>query len=103
MNRIFCALLLILSLAGCKKKLTEAEQKQLRVELEQAVPKNNVRGFLTEYGQENPETEVLISTSLGKMKVKLYEDTPLHRANFVRLVKGGYYDNTIFYRILRGL
>lgn len=102
MNRLLPVFLLLLALAACKKKLTPAEQKQLRYDLEAEVPKGNVRAFLTEYGNENPETEVLISTSLGRIKVKLYEDTPLHRANFIRLVKGGYYDNTAFYRILRG-
>ena len=102
MNRLLCALCLILTFAGCKKKLTVSEQKKLRHKLEAEVPKGRVREFLTVYGQDNPETEVLISTSLGNLKVKLYEDTPLHRANFIRLVKGGYYDNTAFYRILRG-
>jgi cyclophilin family peptidyl-prolyl cis-trans isomerase len=102
MNRLFYGLFLLFALAGCQKKVTPEEQKKLRYELEAGVPQNNVRTFLTEYGAENPETEVLIATSLGKMKVKLYEDTPLHRANFIRLVKGGYYDNTVFYRILRG-
>ncbi len=102
MNRLLWALCIFLTLFGCKKKMTAADQKKLRHELEAAVPKNNVRQFLTEYGKENPETEVLITTSLGHIKVKLYEDTPLHRANFIRLVKGGYYDNTAFYRILRG-
>ena len=102
MNRLLLALFLFLPLLACKKQLTPAEQKQLRHNLEAEVPKENVRAFLTAYGKENPETEVLISTSLGKIKVKLYEDTPLHRANFVRLVKGGYYNNTAFYRILRG-
>ncbi|MBK0403219.1 peptidylprolyl isomerase [Adhaeribacter sp. BT258] len=102
MNRIFYGFLLLLALTGCREKRTPEDQKKLRHELEAEVPKAKVREFLTEYGQENPETEVLISTSLGKMKVKLYEDTPLHRANFIRLVKGGYYDNTVFYRILRG-
>src|SRR5688572_19456524 len=101
MNRLLYGFCLLLFLVSCKKKLTVEGQKKLRHEIEAEVPKNNVRGFLTEYGQKNPETEVLISTSLGKMKVKLYEDTPLHRANFIRLVKGGYYDNTVFYRILR--
>src|SRR5688572_21257669 len=102
MNRLLYGFCLLLLLVSCKKKLTVADQKKLRHELEAEVPKHNVRAFLTEYGQANPETEVLISTSLGKMKVKLYEDTPLHRANFIRLVKGGYYNNTAFYRILRG-
>ncbi|WP_191906963.1 peptidylprolyl isomerase [Adhaeribacter soli] len=102
MNRLFYAFLLLFALLGCHKESTPEEQKELRRQLEAEVPKDKVREFLTEYGKENPETEVLISTSLGKMKVKLYEDTPLHRANFIRLVKGGYYDNTVFYRILRG-
>jgi cyclophilin family peptidyl-prolyl cis-trans isomerase len=101
MNRLFCAILLLFACWGCQKQPTPAEQKELRRQLEQEVPKNKVREFLTVYGKENPETEVLIATSLGKIKVKLYEDTPLHRANFIRLVKGGYYNNTVFYRILR--
>ena len=102
MNRLFYGLFLLLVVCGCREKLTPEDQKKLRHELEAEVPKDKVREFLTEYGQQNPETEVLISTSLGKIKVKLYEDTPLHRANFIRLAKEGYYDNTVFYRILRG-
>lgn len=61
----------------------------------------NATELLTRFGQENPETLVTISTSLGVIKVRLYTDTPLHRANFVRLAKMGFYDNTIFYRVLR--
>jgi cyclophilin family peptidyl-prolyl cis-trans isomerase len=101
MDRIFYAFLLILFCVSCSKKTTPEEQKELRQQLEAEVPKEKVWEFLTRYGQENPETEILISTSLGSIKVQLYEDTPLHRANFVRLVKGGYYDNTVFYRILK--
>jgi cyclophilin family peptidyl-prolyl cis-trans isomerase len=61
----------------------------------------NVREELLKFGRENPETIVLISTSLGKIKVKLYQQTPLHRANFIRLVKMGFYDNTVFHRVLK--
>ena len=61
----------------------------------------NATELLTKFGQENPETMVTISTSMGIIKVRLYKDTPLHRANFVRLAKMGFYDNTIFYRVLR--
>ncbi|MDQ4139784.1 MAG: peptidylprolyl isomerase [Bacteroidota bacterium] len=61
----------------------------------------NATEILTKFGQENPETLATISTSMGKIKVRLYKDTPLHRANFVRLAKMGFYDNTIFYRVLR--
>ena len=45
---------------------------------------------------------MLISTNFGDIKVKLYKETPLHRANFIRLIKRGYYDNTLFYRVVPG-
>jgi len=61
----------------------------------------NVKEELQKFGRENPETVVLISTSLGEIKVKLYPETPLHRANFIRLVKMGFYDKTVFHRVLK--
>jgi peptidyl-prolyl cis-trans isomerase B (cyclophilin B) len=61
----------------------------------------NAREELLKFGRENPETVVLISTSMGEIKVKLFEDTPLHRANFIRLVKMGFYDKTVFHRVLK--
>lgn len=47
------------------------------------------------------ETEILIETSMGDIKVKLYNDTPGHRDNFIRLAKAGAYDNILFHRIIR--
>ncbi len=35
------------------------------------------------------------------MKVKLYDDTPIHRDNFIRLAKSGHYDGTLFYRVIK--
>jgi len=64
------------------------------------VTKENLREVLTTYGKNNPENEVLIETSFGNIHLKLYEDTPLHRANFVKLIKDGYYDESDFYRIV---
>jgi cyclophilin family peptidyl-prolyl cis-trans isomerase len=55
---------------------------------------------LTKYGQENPETQVAIETSFGTIQLKLYDNTPLHRANFVKLIKEDYYNNADFYRIV---
>jgi len=64
------------------------------------VTKDNLREVLTAYGKDNPENEVLIETSFGNIRLKLYEETPLHRANFVKLIKDGYYDESLFYRIV---
>ena len=46
------------------------------------------------------ETVVLMETSLGNIKVKLYDETPAHRDNFVKLVNEGYYDGTLFHRVI---
>ena len=42
-----------------------------------------------------------IHTSLGDIKVKLYDDTPIHRDNFLRLVREGYYDGVLFHRVIK--
>ncbi len=55
---------------------------------------------LTQYGSENKETLVLLKTPKGNMKIRLYENTPLHRANFIRLIKNNYYHETVFYRVV---
>lgn len=44
---------------------------------------------------------VLIETSLGDITVVLYEDTPLHRDNFIKLVKDGYYKDKNFHRVIK--
>ena len=43
---------------------------------------------------------VKIETSYGDMVVKLYNETPLHRDNFIKLVKDGTYDGLIFHRVI---
>ena len=48
------------------------------------------------------ETEVKIETSMGDIIVKLYNDTPKHRDNFIKLVKAGVYDNILFHRVVKG-
>ncbi len=45
--------------------------------------------------------EVLISTSEGDIKVRLYDDTPLHRDNFLKLAREGYYDGVLFHRVIK--
>jgi cyclophilin family peptidyl-prolyl cis-trans isomerase len=48
------------------------------------------------------EQEVLIVTRFGKVVVKLYNETPQHRDNFIKLVKLGFYDSLLFHRIIPG-
>ncbi len=66
------------------------------------IPQEQLIPFLTQYGKENPENRVRIITNFGNIEVMLYRDTPLHRANFIMLVKKGYFDNTFFHRVAPG-
>lgn len=43
-----------------------------------------------------------IKTSLGDIKIRLYDDTPLHRDNFLKLAKEGFYDGVLFHRVIDG-
>ena len=45
--------------------------------------------------------KVKIETKLGNIIVRLYDATPIHRDNFVKLVKEGYYDGTLFHRVIK--
>ena len=46
-------------------------------------------------------SKVKISTTLGDITVRLYDETPLHRDNFLKLAKEGYYDGTLFHRVIK--
>jgi cyclophilin family peptidyl-prolyl cis-trans isomerase len=51
--------------------------------------------------QGEKETRVLISTAYGDIKLKLYNETPGHRDNFIKLVKEGFYDSLLFHRVIQ--
>ena len=46
------------------------------------------------------ETMVVIKTSMGTIKAKLYNDTPQHRDNFLKLVNEGWYNGSPFHRVI---
>ena len=54
---------------------------------------------MTAQAQEK-ETLVLIKTTKGDITVKLYNDTPLHRDNFIKLISEGWYENSPFHRVI---
>ncbi|MEI6048307.1 MAG: peptidylprolyl isomerase [Bacteroidota bacterium] len=49
----------------------------------------------------NDKTVVLMKTTLGDIKIKLYDDTPIHRDNFIKLINSGFYDGISFHRIIK--
>ena len=49
---------------------------------------------------EEKDTVVLLHTTEGNIKIKLYGNTPIHRDNFVTHVKDGVYDSVLFHRVI---
>ena len=65
------------------------------------ITNENVVERLTAYGKANPETVVDVYTDKGKIRIKLFEDTPLHRANFILYAKSGYFEHCLFSRVAK--
>lgn len=122
MRRLLFFVLLLIFMASCdskapaKKEATAPEKKEVKKSVEKkkakkeepkkvetdTINKDNKVEFLTAYGKLNPETVVLFETRLGNIKIKLYKDTPLHRASFIFLTKTGYFSTTCFHRVVPG-
>lgn len=89
MKRIIFALSMAVMLMACDN---EAAKQQ----------KSTTTGFeVKDLNTASPDCDqyVLLSTSLGDIKIKLYREAPQHRKNFINLVMNGYYDGQIFYRV----
>ncbi len=106
-NLLLFTILILLFSCG-EEKTPTIEKKQIVKKEKKITPKKpvynlindkNVVERLSEYGKNNPETIVDIYTSKGKIRVKLFKDTPLHRANFILLVKSGFLTNAYFSRV----
>ena len=80
----FVALIATLLLGACQNQKKEAPQAE-------PVDTDTVIVDADQY--------LLMETSEGNITFKLYRETPLHRHNFVKLARKGYYDNQQFYRI----
>jgi peptidylprolyl isomerase len=70
-------------------------------ELKPIISQKNVVSFLTEYASKNKENNILIKTRLGNIHIHLFNETPLHRANFILLTKEGYFNTSCFHRVVK--
>lgn len=62
---------------------------------------NNVEMTAETNKSEIPAGPTLdIATTAGNIKIRLYDDTPLHRDNFLKLAKEGFYDGVLFHRVI---
>ncbi len=110
-HRVLSIQVLIVSISSCGQGRPQAETKNAPVNRIESVEQNlkpkevwprrgQIREYFTEYGAKNTEFKVKLKTRLGDIIIELYEDTPLHRANFIHHIKRGLYERTIFYRVI---
>ena len=88
----------LLAMASCNQA---TEQTDTATEEKKTSPlahltHDNIDADLAAYAKENPDSIAVIGTRHGEIKVRLFKDVPLHRANFVRLAKTGFYDQGEF-------
>lgn len=53
------------------------------------------------HSQQNERCEVMFETNYGNIIFQLYNETPLHRDNFIKLVDSHYYDKMLFHRVIK--
>lgn len=53
-------------------------------------------------GPKNNGCDAIIETDFGTMRVILYDETPKHKENFLKLAGEGYYDDLLFHRVIEG-
>lgn len=112
-------ILALIFLVGCKEKpkensLPNASQKIVQDSIEVTstqesepeekpfeLTEENVIDFYFNYEKTLKENKVKLTTNLGSFTVQLYDNVPYHKANFIYLTKKGYFNNTMFHRVVK--
>lgn len=112
LKKLFSLISIFLFLVGCSSKISsgkgEKSQEPANQVEKQTVPSGVSEGapaFLFNLGKKDIEelkkTEVVLSLKQGKIRIKLFPDkAPITCANFVYLAKKGFYDGTLFHRVV---
>lgn len=95
MTVLACGAMLLTSCGGGKKAAKEVEM----TEEEKQVAEQKIADKIAALPEE-PVFDII--TTLGTIKVKLYANTPKHKANFAKLAFEGFYDGILFHRVIDG-
>lgn len=68
----------------------------------ETLTQENLEAYLKAYEKRNPQSIVRVKTKFGEFKIQLFAQERLHRVNFIRLTKLGYFDDTFFHRVDSG-
>ena len=86
---------------GVEKKAIKSKNKKILSEKPKIILNDkNVINFFYEYNRKNKYNKVKISTSFGEIIIRLFNETPYHKSNFIYLSKLGYFNNTFFHRVV---
>ncbi len=116
-----CASLLVLFSFSCGEQPKDTKpEKTIEAEVPDSIPGNetsdapieeeeeafvlteeNAIDFFFDYQKGLKENKVKLTTSLGSFTIQLYENVPYHKANFIYLTRMGYFDNTMFHRVVK--
>lgn len=80
----------------------QAPDNEKREENYPFLNQKNHEKFLKKYWKENKERIVRLTTDFGEIEIELFEETPLHSANFLMLTKRNYFEGTLFSRVVPG-
>lgn len=92
MKKILTGVLSLVALTACGGSNDQSSN--------QSNPETKAEMNATETPVAANDAKVLIHTSEGDIEILLYGDTPKHQANFLKLAKEGYYDGTLFHRVI---
>ncbi|MCR5453579.1 MAG: peptidylprolyl isomerase [Bacteroidales bacterium] len=85
---VITALMMMVQLSPAQKNNRNKNAKQQQVAEQQVKQNNNIM--------------ILLETTMGNIKIELYDDTPVHSNNLKKLVEEGFYDGILFHRVIDG-
>lgn len=100
MKKFFLPMLMmaVLAIAGCSNS-TSNQSKDAKTEATEQTPPAEQK--VTDNDMAEKQQKFVITTSKGKMTGVLYNETPIHRDNFIKLINEGFYDGLLFHRVIR--
>lgn len=82
--------------------LISYEETEKKAEEPFFLTEENAIDFFFDYEKTLEKNKVKLTTSLGSFTIQLFDNVPYHRANFIYLTRKGYFDNTMFHRVVKG-
>lgn len=109
-------LFLVVLMVSCKDTtIDRSNQPEKQPEIEKKLEKRhpfelenfvitdeNASEYLLWYAEKNKKNAAWIHTEFGSIKIELFDETPMHRANFINLVEKEYFNTTYFHRVVKG-